>query len=160
MAPLDTTATRNAFQSLAMELVIGHHDGIAWQQREVEFHAFAFQYRIVIEREFILPSVFVAQDIDLLSLGVIGQPAGLDDALHDCHPVRIRDGAFLLDSTADEEYLLAVDPANDHGYIRRPDLLGEQFGDDLFGFGRGHARHANVRSEERRVGKECRFWWS
>ena len=42
--------------------------------------------------------------------------------------------AFLLDSTADEENLLAVDPADDHSYVRRPDLLGEQFGDGLFGF--------------------------
>ena len=47
---------------------------IAGQQRQVQFHVFAIQHCIVVERQLVLPvRSSLRKYVDLLPLGVIGQ---------------------------------------------------------------------------------------
>src|SRR5215831_188390 len=68
-------------------LMVWDDQCVARLERDVEFGPLAPQHRVIIERQLILPSVFVAQHVNLLSLGIIGKAAGLTERLHHRHPV-------------------------------------------------------------------------
>src|SRR5205814_8574517 len=107
----------------------------------------------------------VSSRLDWLSLKLTFEGDGVAvsrDALSRCHAegkeyVRLGDGSFA-----------AFDPANVKAMLDREIELMTAAGKNgkfpLSQAGRlqellGHAGEATVRSEERRVGKECRCWW-
>src|SRR3954462_1138802 len=96
---------------------VRNHGCVARQQFDVLFHAFALHRRVVVERHFLLRAVLRAQDVNLLALRIVGEPAGFADRLHHRHAIRIGQRTFLF-SRAHHVNLLAVNLSHDYRDLR------------------------------------------
>src|SRR5262245_51706908 len=104
-----------------------HDDGVAWLQLDVLLHVLAFRYVLVVELQRHRATVNRPDDVDLVRLGELAQPAGEGDELQHVARASERKRAGLRDLAGDE-HSATVELSYDDGDVgvreeARPRLL-------------------------------------